>query len=369
MSRGASPAQVEHEIVRVCHQGLDVPGLQREVLATLRRVMSIDAAFFATADPDTLLFTGAMAEEPLRESQALFVENEFGTVDVNKFATLATSARHVGSLDDATRHDRGTSDRYRAIMGPLGLGDELRAALVVDSRCWGYLCLHREDHELGFGPGDAALLARIGPHVAHGLRQAVLLHGPGGAALGPRPGVVVLADEDLVAGDLAAGDLAAGGLAVVGATPEAEALMSLVDGGAGPLPVPVHAVATALISLERGDTAAPPVPSTRARTADGHWLDVHASRLQPGRIAVVLERAGGHTIAQLLLAAHGLTPREVDVARLVLRGTATTTIASTLHISRHTLQDHLKSIFDKVGVRSRRELVGTLLGSPPPADT
>jgi DNA-binding CsgD family transcriptional regulator len=350
MPRGASPAQVEHEIVRVCHQGLDVPGLQREVLATLRRVMSIDAAFFATADPDTLLFTGAMAEEPLRESQALFVENEFGTVDVNKFATLATSARHVGSLDDATRHDRGTSDRYRAIMGPLGLGDELRAALVVDSRCWGYLCLHREDHELGFAPGDAALLARIGPHVAHGLRQAVLLHGPGGAAVGPRPGVVVLADEDF---------------AVVGATPEAEALMSLVDGGTGPLPVPIHAVATALISLERGDTAAPPVPSTRARTADGHWLDVHASRLQPGRIAVVLERADGHTIAQLILAAHGLTPREVDVARLVLRGTATTTIASTLHISRHTLQDHLKSIFDKVGVRSRRELVGTLLGSPP----
>jgi DNA-binding CsgD family transcriptional regulator len=352
MSRGASAAQVEHEIVRACHRGLDVPGLQREVLATLRRVMSIDAAFFATADPDTLLFTGAHAEEPLRDSQALFVENEFGSVDVNKFAALATSSRHVASLDHATRHERSASGRYRDIMGPLGLGDELRAALVVDSHCWGYLCLHREDGHLGFASGDAALLARLGPHIAHGLRQAVLLHGPAGAGAGPRPGVVVLDDEDL---------------SMVGVTPEAEALMSLVDGGAGPLPVPVHAVATALISLERGDTSAPPVPSTRARTADGHWLDVHASRLQgDGRIVVVLEPAAGHTIAQLLLAAHGLTPREVDVARLVLRGTATTTIADTLHISRHTLQDHLKSIFDKVGVRSRRELVGRMLGSPAP---
>ncbi|HEY2221647.1 helix-turn-helix transcriptional regulator [Actinomycetospora sp.] len=359
MPQRASPAQVEHEIVRACHQGLDVPGLQHEVLATLRRVMSIDAAFFATADPDTLLFTGAHAEEPLRDAQARFVENEFGAVDVNKFAALATSSRHVASLDDATRHERAASGRYRDIMGPLGLGDELRAALVVDAHCWGYLCLHREDHELGFARDDGDLIARLGPHIAHGLRQAVLLHGPGGAATGPRPGVVVLADEDL---------------AVVAMTPEAEALISLITDGpraTGPLPVPVHAVATALMSLERGGTSAPRVPSTRARTADGHWLDVHASRLQEppdGRIAVVLERAGGHTIAQLLLAAHGLTPREVEVARLVLRGTATTTIASTLHISRHTLQDHLKSIFDKVGVRSRRELVGRLLGSSPPGD-
>ena len=78
----------------------------------------------------------------------------------------------------------------------------------------------------------------------------------------------------------------------------------------------------------------------------------------------MLERADGHAIAQLMLAAHGLTPREVDVARLVLRGTSTAAIADTLHISRHTLQDHLKAVFDKVGVRSRRELVGRFRGTP-----
>jgi DNA-binding CsgD family transcriptional regulator len=323
----------------------------------LRRVMSVDAAFFATADPGTLLFTGAHAEAPLQKCQGLFVDNEFGVADVNKFTTLATSSHHVASLDDATRHQRTDSRRYRDIMGPLGLGDELRAALVVDSQCWGYLCLHREDHELGFAPGDGALISRLGPHIAHGLRQAVLLHGPAGAGIGPRPGVVLLADDDL---------------SVVAMTPEAEELMSLLSDGpaaTAPLPVPVHAVASSLLALEHAATAPPARPSTRTRTADGHWLDVHASRLQDrwggGRIAVVLERADRHAIAQLMLAAHGLTPREVDVARLVLRGTSTAAIADTLHISRHTLQDHLKAVFDKVGVRSRRELVGRLLGTPP----
>ena len=63
----------------------------------------------------------------------------------------------------------------------------------------------------------------------------------------------------------------------------------------------------------------------------------------------------------MLLAACGLTPRELDIARHVLRGDSTKTIANARHISAHTAQDHLKSVFDKIGVRSRRDLVGRLL--------
>jgi hypothetical protein len=64
-----------------------------------------------TADPGTLLFTGAFAEEPLAAATSLFLDNEFGRADVHKFAELATSPNHVASLDAATQSDRPASRR------------------------------------------------------------------------------------------------------------------------------------------------------------------------------------------------------------------------------------------------------------------
>src|SRR5262249_59215227 len=77
-------------------------------------------------------------------------------------------------------------------------------------------------------------------------------------------------------------------------------------------------------------------------------------------VAVIMERADPDRLAPLLMAAYELTDREKDVTRLVLQGETTSATAARLFISPQTVQQHLKSIFDKTGVRSRRELVGKM---------
>jgi DNA-binding CsgD family transcriptional regulator len=347
--------QTEREILRHCHSGLDVGPLQKQVLRTLRRLMSVDAAFFATADPETLLFTGAYVEEPLDAATPMFLANEFGGDDVNKFTSLASSAHHVATLDGVSRGDRPSSSRSRDIMQPLGLGDELRAALIVGQDCWGYLCLHRDDHPLGFTPSEVAIIARLGPHIAHGLRQATLRNISRASSETANPGVVLLAND----------------LSLVAITAEAEHLISLLETGGStkfPLPLAVYTVAASLKDVQRGTAPSHPLPTTRVPTRDGRWLSVHASHLRQAdgadRIAVVLEPIEARATVPLILSAYGLSEREAEVAKLVLRGDSTHTIVNALHISRYTVQDHLKAVFDKTGVHSRRDLVGRFLGQP-----
>jgi hypothetical protein len=132
MAAGAASRTTERALagmVRRCYAGLDTAGLRDEIATGLRRVLTVDAAFIATVDPLTLLFTGMVVDDPLTAAGTRFLDNEFGGDDVNTFTGLAAAADPVDSLDRVSAGDRAVSARYRDIMAPLGLGDELRAAL------------------------------------------------------------------------------------------------------------------------------------------------------------------------------------------------------------------------------------------------
>jgi DNA-binding NarL/FixJ family response regulator len=103
----------------------------------------------------------------------------------------------------------------------------------------------------------------------------------------------------------------------------------------------------------------------RLRAASGRWFVLKASRMRgpdgsDGPTAVTVELARSEQIAPIMVRAYSLTPREQQVTRAVARGLSGPEIALELFLSPHTVRDHLKSTFAKVGVSSRGELMSKL---------
>ena len=340
------------DIVRLSHAGLDPIALRREVLRVMKRIIPIDAAFFATTDPATVLFTSAIADEILLRQTPSFLENEFLQDDTNKFVQLTRGRNHVKSLHEGTKGDMTASRRYREILEPVALGDELRAVLLVDGACWGVLCLHREKAVAVFTPAERAFLARVAPHIAVGLRTGLTIGTVATWDHHDGPGLVLLNDD----------------LSIIALSPAAEPLMDElrdVTEAIDTIPPPITAVAARLRELEAGNTGTGGhlPPRARVRTRKGDWVSVHATRMTGGdvpQIAVILDRAQPTEIAPLIVQSYGLSPREREITRLIAQGFSTAEIAETCHIRGETVQDHCKSIFDKMGVRSRRDLVAQL---------
>jgi DNA-binding CsgD family transcriptional regulator len=148
-------------------------------------------------------------------------------------------------------------------------------------------------------------------------------------------------------------------------TPGAERWLSeLPNGdweGQSRLPPSVLAVAGRALRTAESEDSPGQVAVARVLSREGRWMVLHGAALAAAatrRVAVIVELAHPARITPLLMAAYGLSDREQEVTRLVLCGDSTAQIGERLYVSPHTVQQHLKSVFEKTGVRSRRELVG-----------
>lgn len=345
MVKGPALDNLAAAIAETCRSGLDPDALRACVLPRLRRAVPVDALWWATVDPATLLFTRAYREEIPEETGPYFIENEFLGSDHNKWIELARDREGVRTLLDSTGGDLSKSGRYRDIFQPLGLADELRAVLRSQGICWGYICLHREGPS-GFSREESAFVKRIAPHLAEGIRLGLLISSLELGDPTDAPGLLLLKTD----GSLAATNSAAD-----------QWLEELCAPSPGRmLPIEVQAVAGMLRSVDGAGRA---LPRLRVKTRAGRWAVLHASWLAADQttIAVIIEQATPTEIAPLLMAAHGLTKQECTLTGLVCQGLSTHEIATRLHLTQNTVQDHLKSVFDKTGVRSRRELVASIL--------
>jgi DNA-binding CsgD family transcriptional regulator len=202
--------------------------------------------------------------------------------------------------------------------------------------------------EVARGESELAFVRAVAPQLADGARRALLLAEASEAERPDEPGLIVVTER----------------WEIESATPGVERwLAQLPDGdlATGRLPSCILALAGRALRTAAYPDQAGEVAVSRVMSRSGDWVVLHGTPLissSARRVAVIVEPAHPARIAPLLMAAYGLTGREQEVTRLVLQGNSTTEIAQGLRMSTGTVQQHLKSVFDKTGVRSRRDLVG-----------
>ena len=95
----------------------------------------------------------------------------------------------------------------------------------------------------------------------------------------------------------------------------------------------------------------------RAQLRVAHELfESMGARIFAERARSELEATGERAKKRRVEATADLTPRELQIARLAADRFTSREIASQLFISPHTVEHHLKNVFQKLGVNSRREL-------------
>lgn len=297
-------------------------------------------------DPSTMLDTGGLHEHgfPAEAMGRLFELEHLDQVGENHIRALAARKETVNVLSGSVA-DIERSLYYQDILRPLGLVDEMRVLLRDGDRVWGLVVLCHDAHTRAFSPRDIEFAGLLAGPATDALRRVLLLSGID-IDLPDAPGVVSFDAEANVASMSGTADRWLGEIPETGA--------KSADG----CPYSVRALVRRVLGLGPGATARSLTPSR-----SGPWLAMQAWRMDgaegPGAM-VSIGPAGPADLVALILDVYGLTAREREITQHVLLGRSTAQIARQLGVRPYTVQDHLKAVFAKAGVRSRRELTAAL---------
>jgi DNA-binding CsgD family transcriptional regulator len=332
--------------------GLDPVAARQSAIAELRRAVGFERWCWPTTDPGSAIAAEGIAEFDLWPTlPRLIALEEHG--DLTSKPKLALSRRASVALRAAAGGDLARSRRWRECLAPYGVGDELMTVCRDRQGYWGSVELMRDTDDPPFTDEDARFLHELAPTLARLLRAGL----PRGWPADRRerddlPPATLVVDPQL---------------RPTSWTPGAGAWLSELDpdgtGEAKMLPAAVYEIGTRVLTPLAEATGLP--ASVRLRTRTGLWVTIEGAPLEgaaEGHVAITFRAATGDEIFDLLSKTYDLTRRERQLVALVLDGLATKQLAVALSISPYTVQDHLKTIFAKTRVRSRRELISHLGG-------
>lgn len=338
-------------VVRRCSEHDDALALRVALIDEIRRVVPFDAYAWLLTDPETEVGCAPLAAVPWLAELPRQIRLKYLTT-VNRWTHLdgPVALLRAGTCDEPQR-----SLVWRELLAAHGVNDV--ASVVFRDRfgCWAFLELWRIRSGACFTGSDADFVGEIAAPVSAALRRCQARAFDLTATAEERSGPVVL----VLSPDL---DVRA-------QTPETERCLSVLvppDDDRQPIPAGAYNVAAQLLAVEAGVDDHPPF--ARVHLAGGAWLTVRAARIgdsAPGHgsdIAVTIESASAADRLALYVRACGLSVREAELLGHLATGSDTRDTARMMFLSEHTVQDHLKSIFAKCGVRNRRTLLARAVG-------
>ncbi|ONH24364.1 LuxR C-terminal-related transcriptional regulator [Pseudofrankia asymbiotica] len=339
---------------RACREAENGDDLFGDVSERLRQILPFDCGAWFGTDPATVLGTFPVRVENVESGHCeSYWERECRVEDVLLFRDVARSKEGVGTLYAATDDNPARSARWREFIAPQGYGDELRAAFRLGGGTWGVVDLMRDKHRPAFSAADVKIMRAVVPAVATALRGFATRDAGQGSRhpADSGPGTALYDDAGLLLSLDENAERLFMELAGPSWSPSSQAM------------TPVRAVVARAASVAAGRDRGP--AAARLRASSGRWLSVHASCLrrpggEPGPTALIIEPAKSSQIAPIIVEAYRLTVREQEITRAIARGLSNPEIAAELFLSPHTVRDHLKTIFAKVGVGSRGELIAKL---------
>jgi len=350
MARSLTAQRVLRDVDVVARAGLDLETFLGEALDSVSRAVPHVAACIGTTDPSTLLLTGTIKFGDLRGNDVHdheFGLIEFGTTEPTAFSELA----HRAVPAVAVRAQSPDSSRLNDFMRPrYDYRDELRVVLRERGQVWGAIALFRGAETPEFDQDEVDLMADLSESLSIGVRAGLLSRLADIEPFAPvGPAVVIVGADDEV-------------LQMSAGAEQRLAELVTTEIGASPVGI-ITSLVGAARRFARGEVSRP--PRCRVRARNGVWLVLHASPLTSrdgitGEVVVTIDEARPPEIVPLVVAAFDLTQRERDVTERVLQGLDTKEIAAAMHLSTYTVQDHLKSVFTKADVRSRRELIARI---------
>ena len=353
MGSSAAYARARETILRICRGEVDTRTLRLEVLGAIRRATGFDAYAWLLTDPETSVGSSPLADVPCLPQLPQLIRLKYLT-SVNRWTGLPSA---VASLHEATGGALSQSLIWRELLCRYGVTDIASSVYRDRFGCWGFLDLWRT----GAPPFSAADIEFLG-HIAgpvttalrHGLARTFI---PATGDQMPGGPVVLLLSPELV---------------VRAQTPQTQRYLRVLvppePEDQAPVPAGAYNVAAQLLAAEAGVDDSP--PTARVHLADGRWLTLRAARMEDAGqapedrdVAVSIEPSTAGDRVSVFARACGLSPRETELLHHLAGGAGTRDVARLMFVSENTVQDHLKSIFDKSAARSRRALLARALGT------